>query len=77
MGSWQLEVFRMTLYVSFPVGLFLLFNYPPFYEKTILEGRRSIAAAYDPVSAKMLEEYIAKNKAERMEETLRGLKQQK
>lgn len=67
----------MTLYVSFPVGLFLLFNHPPFYEKTILEGRRALAAAYDPVAGEMLKEFIEKRKSEQLQQTLNDLKQEK
>lgn len=27
MGSWQLEVGRMILYISFPIGMFHIFNH--------------------------------------------------
>lgn len=32
MGSWKLEVFRMSVYMLFPVGLFYYFNHPEFYQ---------------------------------------------
>lgn len=64
----------MTLYISFPVGLFLLFNYPPFYEKTILEGRRKLAASYDVKGAQMLEEMFKERKRKEMEEKVQELK---
>lgn len=74
MGNWKLEIFRMCLYISFPVGMFLLFNYPPFYEKTILEGRRKLAASYDVKGAEMLEQFLKERKRKEMEETVEEMK---
>jgi protein PET100 len=74
MAGWKLEVFRMTLYVAFPVGMFVIFNYPPFYEQAILDGRRAMAAAYDPKAAEMLRKHVEEMKAKQMAETLDELK---
>lgn len=35
MGNWQLEVFKMALYVSFPVALFHYFNQPQNFEEQV------------------------------------------
>jgi len=35
MGDWKLEVFRMIIYVSFPVTLFWYFNRPGTYDSQI------------------------------------------
>lgn len=32
MGNWQLEVFRMALYIAFPVTTFYYFNQPENFE---------------------------------------------
>lgn len=74
MGSWKLEVFRMCLYISFPVGLFMVFNYPPFYEKTILEGRRKLAASYDIKGAEKLEQFFKDRKRKELEEEIEAIK---
>ena len=77
MGGWKLEVYRMTLYVAFPVGCFLLFNYPPFYEQAILDARRALARCYDPEGADLLKQFLRKNQADQMEQTLKNLKSEK
>lgn len=64
----------MCLYISFPVGMFLLFNYPPFYEKTILEGRRKLAESYDVKGAEMLEQFFKERKRKEMEEAIEEMK---
>lgn len=35
MGGWKLESFKMLAYLSFPVGAFVYFNHPNFYEKSL------------------------------------------
>lgn len=36
MGGWKLEVFKMGLYMSFPVALFHWFNQPEYFEKWVI-----------------------------------------
>jgi len=33
MGGYKLEIFRMALYVSFPIGIFYYFNNPDVYRQ--------------------------------------------
>jgi len=42
MGSWKLEVFKMALYVFFPVASFYVFNQPDLFEKYVIEKRREL-----------------------------------
>lgn len=35
MGSWKLEAGKMFLYLFFPVGSFIIFSHPKFYEKSL------------------------------------------
>lgn len=35
MAGWQLEVFKMALYMAFPVGMFHYFNQPEYFEKWV------------------------------------------
>lgn len=67
----------MCLYVSFPVGSFLLFNYPPFYEQAILDGRRALAASIDPDGAAILADFIKQQEAQEFEQTIKHLKTKK
>lgn len=42
MGNWRLEVGRMAVYVSFPVGLFYYFNQPAYFEEWVTKTKREI-----------------------------------
>ena len=74
MGGWKLEVFKMGVYISFPVVCFLVFNNPSFYEKTIMQGRRDMATAYDPEGCARLKEKLDQIKKEKMDRDLQQLK---
>lgn len=39
MGGWKLEVAKMAMYMSFPVGLFHYFNQPEYFEKWVKNNR--------------------------------------
>ncbi|KAF0313984.1 Protein PET100, mitochondrial [Amphibalanus amphitrite] len=38
MGGWKLEIFKMGMYMTFPVGLFWYFNQPEYFEN--VNGRK-------------------------------------
>lgn len=42
MGKWQLEVFRMGIYMTFPVILFHYFNLPENYEEKVIQFKREV-----------------------------------
>jgi protein PET100 len=48
MGGWKLEVFRMALYISFPVSLFYLFNKPEFFKEILIDYRKKHFPVEDP-----------------------------
>lgn len=49
MGGWKLEVGKMALYMSFPVGLFYIFNQPKYFEAWTVKMRQELY----PPAAKM------------------------
>ncbi|GFO39975.1 protein pet100 homolog, mitochondrial [Plakobranchus ocellatus] len=57
MGGWQLEVFRMAVYISFPVGLFYFFNQPSFFESWMMEKRARLFPPQDPNAHQILEDF--------------------
>lgn len=77
MGGWKLEVFKMVVYISFPVGCFLVFNSPAFYEQAVLDGRRALAGCIDPKGSEALAKYIKQKQAEQFEQTIKDLKSRK
>ncbi|KAH9523682.1 hypothetical protein Btru_040650 [Bulinus truncatus] len=72
MGTWKLEVFRMAVYTSFPVGLFYVFNQPFFYENWMMEKRDKIFPPSDPKAIQRLEAYKAKIELQRENEWVKA-----
>ncbi|CAG5117502.1 unnamed protein product [Candidula unifasciata] len=56
MGSWHLEIFKMAVYIGFPVGLFYCFNQPYFFESWMMEKRAKIFPPTDPEVMKIFDE---------------------
>lgn len=52
MGSWQLEVFRMAVYISFPVGIFWLFNQPKYFEHLVIKKKAECFPPDNPETIK-------------------------
>jgi protein PET100 len=48
MGGWKLEVFRMSLYMAFPVGCFWWFNQPSFFESWMVQKSKELFWPEDP-----------------------------
>lgn len=73
--GWMLEVFRMALYISFPVGMFHLVNHPYYYDNYVIKAKEEY---YPPENKKATEEMnnfirefntnIEKKRLEAMEE---------
>lgn len=69
MGSWRLEVGRMLLYLTFPIGIFVLFNTPYFYEKSM----RGVFESYsetDITNLRNFEKLKAKKEFEELQKTV-------
>jgi len=47
MGNWQLEVFKLGLYVTFPVAMFYVFNQATIFEPWVVKMKRNM---YPPES---------------------------
>lgn len=69
MAGWVLEVFKMTLYVSFPVALFHYFNSPGNIEESLAKTRQEYINKFIGASEyeRKREEILAR-KAKRLEE---------
>ncbi|CAO1430453.1 unnamed protein product [Diamesa serratosioi] len=42
MGGWHLEIFKMAMYMTFPVAMFHYFNQPEYFEKWVTETKRQL-----------------------------------
>lgn len=72
MGTWKLEVFKMALYMTFPVALFHFFNQPEYFEEWVTKTRREI---YPPDNTKEIVELREAIKQIQKEQELEALKQ--
>ncbi|KAI1280877.1 hypothetical protein HDE_13738 [Halotydeus destructor] len=77
MGGWKLEVFKMGLYVTFPVGMFVLFNSPMFYEDAIYEARRKWMQSVDTQGCEDLQRTIDERKREKLTRAIEEIKARK
>ena len=53
MGGWKLEIAKMAMYMTFPVGLFYYFNQPELFEQWVVETRRNL---YPPENVQFRQE---------------------
>ncbi|EEC13319.1 protein PET100 homolog, mitochondrial [Ixodes scapularis] len=73
MGNWQLEVFKMAMYISFPVGLFYVFNQPQFFEEWVVKTKRECYPPQDMETDREIKAYMETVKAKRKQELLKEL----
>ncbi|KAF7407291.1 hypothetical protein HZH66_001828 [Vespula vulgaris] len=58
MGNWQLEVFKMSLYMAFPVIMFHYFNQPENFDEWVNKVKNEYYPKEDKEQRRMLEESI-------------------
>lgn len=66
----------MFIYVSFPVGMFLVFNWPGFYEDAILQARREqlLPKNFDREGCESFKQMVKERKREKMEKDIEAIK---
>lgn len=45
MGNWSLEIFKMAMYMTFPVAMFHIFNQPEYFEEWVTKKKRELYPA--------------------------------
>lgn len=55
MGHWLLEVAKMAMYMSFPVGLFHYFNQPEYFEIFVIAKKREMYPCDDEVKQRQID----------------------
>ena len=68
--GWKLEVFKMTLYMTFPVSAYYLFNRPDLFERSYIAEAKRQRERYDSISTKDIKEQrrMARDKERRQQE---------
>ena len=70
MGGWKLEVFKIALYITFPVGLFYVFNQPQYFEEWVIKTRREMYPPQDEENRRKFKEELEKRRRKNTEKEL-------
>lgn len=73
MGTWHLEVAKMTIYVMFPVAMFHYFNQPEYFEKWVTDTKRQAYPREDTIHKQELDNAIREIREKRDKEMFKAL----
>ncbi|XP_037740214.1 protein PET100 homolog, mitochondrial [Chelonia mydas] len=71
----KLEVFRMVLYLSFPVAMFWISNQAEYFEEYVIKRKREIYPPDDDRQRKELEDFKERMRKRHEEQLLRAAQQ--
>ncbi|XP_076975678.1 protein PET100 homolog, mitochondrial isoform X1 [Tamandua tetradactyla] len=71
----KLEVFRMTLYLTFPVAMFWIANQAEWFEEYVIQRKRELCPPEKEGQRRELEEFKQKIRKQREEKLLRTAQQ--
>ena len=72
MGTWKLEVLKMSIYMAFPVAMFHYFNQPEYFETWVTKVKREI---YPPENKYQREEFLQNIREIRRAQELKALQE--
>jgi len=58
MGGWKLEVFKMGIYMVFPVATFYYFNQPHLYEEWLVKKKMEVFPPEDPEAKRQIQDTV-------------------
>ncbi|XP_069783316.1 protein PET100 homolog, mitochondrial isoform X2 [Narcine bancroftii] len=77
MGGVKLEIFRMFLYLSFPVTVFWVSNQADYFEEYVIKRKREIYPPEEKMHRKELEDFKERMREKRQQKLLRQAETQK
>ncbi|XP_078387562.1 protein PET100 homolog, mitochondrial [Cetorhinus maximus] len=77
MGGVKLEIFRMLLYLSFPVTVFWISNQAEYFEEYVVKRKREIYPPEEKMRRKELEDFKERMRKKREQKLLHHLETQK
>ncbi|XP_057673623.1 protein PET100 homolog, mitochondrial [Corythoichthys intestinalis] len=69
----KIEMFRMVLYLSFPVTMFWLSNQAEYFEEYVIKRKREIFPANGELQRKELEDFKERMRARREQQRLKKI----
>jgi len=73
MGNWQLEVFKLGIYVSFPVAMFYCFNQAHLFEDWVVQMKRELYPPDSLTPRLEIEKVIKEMRAKQQEEQIQAM----
>lgn len=73
MAGWRLESFKMLTYLLFPVGAFIYFNHPAFYERTLKETLQNMSTDINFDSLALLNSMSLEKSLDNLDKTIEEL----
>ncbi|XP_035703268.1 protein PET100 homolog, mitochondrial-like [Folsomia candida] len=70
MGNWQLEVFKLGLFVSFPVGMFYFYNQAQYFEDWVIKMKRELYPPDDLTCRQELQDFIKEMRQKQQSELI-------
>lgn len=76
MGNWQLEVFKLALYVSFPVGTFYLYNQADLFENWVIKMKRELYPPEHLTARQELQTVIKEMRQQHQDQMIKQMKEE-
>ncbi|GAA6218146.1 protein PET100 homolog, mitochondrial [Lates japonicus] len=72
----KIEVFRMMLYLSFPVAMFWISNQAEYFEEYVVKRKREIFPPNEALHRKELEDFKERMRARKEQRILKNLSEE-
>ncbi|XP_018560192.1 protein PET100 homolog, mitochondrial [Lates calcarifer] len=72
----KIEVFRMMLYLSFPVAMFWISNQAEYFEEYVVKRKREIFPPNEALQRKELEDFKERMRARKEQQILKNLSEE-
>ncbi|XP_054463997.1 protein PET100 homolog, mitochondrial [Anoplopoma fimbria] len=69
----KIELFRMMLYLSFPVTMFWISNQAEYFEEYVIKRKREIFPADDGLQRKEMEDFKERMRLRKEQQLLKGI----
>jgi protein PET100 len=76
MGNWPLEVFKLGLYVTFPVGMFYFYNQASFFEDWVIRMKRELYPPESHTGRDEIQSVIKELRDKRQTEIIRQIQEE-
>lgn len=76
MGNWHLEVFKLGLYVTFPVAMFYVFNQASLFEPWVVKMKRELYPPENLTSQKEIRALVTEMRHKQQADLIKQIEQE-